>query len=157
MVAAAERMRLAREFGTSRYGRCIPTQSEARIRSASILLYRKSLSACSAAASIKAANAHGPQLGESGGAAMNGPFVLTDVECDPRAAFLLIAATHYDQFQRGEETLDYAFQSVAGWLDRMFPPECCPTCGLAPCGNPPFCAECRRADESSGALAPTKP
>ena len=36
---------------------------------------------------------------------MNAHAAVADIEVDPRAAFLLLAATHYDQFSRGEETL----------------------------------------------------
>jgi hypothetical protein len=81
---------------------------------------------------------------------MTAPVVIVTSEAiDPRRAFLLIAAAHHDQVQRGEESLDYAFLSVTGWFDHMFPAEepCCPTCGCVPCINPTFCAECCRADE----------
>jgi len=68
---------------------------------------------------------------------------------DPRFAFLLIAVAHHELVERGEEDVEQAFANVACWFDRTFPaePECCPTCGSAPCINPSFCAECRRADK----------
>jgi hypothetical protein len=79
---------------------------------------------------------------------MNAPANISDVDVDPRLAFLLVAATHYDQVLRGEESVDYAFDSVTGFFDRVFPPEpeCCEVCGVAPCGNPSFCDACRVAD-----------
>lgn len=61
----------------------------------------------------------GPELPPLRGASES-----TSVEVDPRAAFLLVAAVHHDQFHSGAQSIDTAFDAVADWLDRLFPCDC---------------------------------
>lgn len=69
---------------------------------------------------------------------------------DPRLAFLLIAAVHWDCVAGGGGCLADEFEAVCEAFDRIFPClECCDSCGCAPCINPSFCNECRRSSEAS--------
>jgi hypothetical protein len=83
---------------------------------------------------------------------MNAPTQVQSVELDKRLAVLAIAATHYELVTNGYESVEEGFNSLTAFFDIVFPLDepCCPTCGLAPCGNPSFCAACRRADAKRG-------
>lgn len=80
---------------------------------------------------------------------MNAPAA---VKLDSRLAFLCVCHSHYRLIEDGHESVDHGFRCVTTLFDHMFPPDapCCPTCGMAPCGNPSFCAESRRADYKRG-------
>ena len=74
---------------------------------------------------------------------------------DDRLAFLLLASVHHQLVESQCESIDRGFATVVRTFDDMFPPndQECATCGLKPCGNPSFCAACRRADERLRARA----
>ena len=77
---------------------------------------------------------------------MNAPFIVAEINIDPRAAFLGRAAARDALFRAGVIDLDEAFDELVEPFMAIVAP---PVCGGQPCVNSSFCDSCRAADRQA--------
>src|SRR5262245_5704084 len=71
---------------------------------------------------------------------------------DPRLTALRLAGTWHSKVERGEISLNQAFDLLVERIAALVPSfGACPTCGERPCPDPGFCQSCREADQKIAA------